>query len=182
MGLIEKDLSEPYSVFTYRYFIHNWPHLCFLAVSDGNTVGVIVNKLEMHRDKTYRGYIAMLAVDSAFRGKGMGSLLVKRSIERMQEDGCDEVSLEAEESNLGALKLYANLGFVREKRLHKYYLNGQHAFRLKCWLKPFGDTKKRSDLIAVQQEQERLLLLQAATGASEDGSAATQIPEGESVK
>lgn len=29
--LIEKDLSEPYSIYTYRYFIHNWPKLCFLV-------------------------------------------------------------------------------------------------------------------------------------------------------
>lgn len=31
MRLIQKDLSEPYSIYTYRYFIHNWPHLCFLV-------------------------------------------------------------------------------------------------------------------------------------------------------
>jgi peptide alpha-N-acetyltransferase len=29
--LIERDLSEPYSIFTYRYFINNWPNLCFLV-------------------------------------------------------------------------------------------------------------------------------------------------------
>ena len=29
MRLITRDLSEPYSIYTYRYFIHNWPHLCF---------------------------------------------------------------------------------------------------------------------------------------------------------
>lgn len=29
--LITKDLSEPYSIYTYRYFIHNWPQLCFLV-------------------------------------------------------------------------------------------------------------------------------------------------------
>lgn len=34
MRLIEKDLSEPYSIYTYRYFIHNWPHLCFLVSFD----------------------------------------------------------------------------------------------------------------------------------------------------
>jgi hypothetical protein len=28
MKLIGRDLSEPYSVYTYRYFIYNWPHLC----------------------------------------------------------------------------------------------------------------------------------------------------------
>lgn len=31
MSLITKDLSEPYSIYTYRYFIHNWPNLCFLV-------------------------------------------------------------------------------------------------------------------------------------------------------
>lgn len=31
MHLITKDLSEPYSIYTYRYFIHNWPHLCYLV-------------------------------------------------------------------------------------------------------------------------------------------------------
>lgn len=31
MRLIQKDLSEPYSIYTYRYFIHNWPQLCFLV-------------------------------------------------------------------------------------------------------------------------------------------------------
>jgi len=31
MKLITKDLSEPYSIYTYRYFIHNWPKLCYLV-------------------------------------------------------------------------------------------------------------------------------------------------------
>lgn len=31
MRLIQKDLSEPYSIYTYRYFIHKWPQLCFLV-------------------------------------------------------------------------------------------------------------------------------------------------------
>jgi hypothetical protein len=31
MDLISKDLSEPYSIYTYRYFIYNWPNLCFLV-------------------------------------------------------------------------------------------------------------------------------------------------------
>lgn len=31
MELVGRDLSEPYSVFTYRYFIHGWPKLCQLV-------------------------------------------------------------------------------------------------------------------------------------------------------
>lgn len=30
-ALIDADLSEPYSIFTYRYFINQWPHLCMLV-------------------------------------------------------------------------------------------------------------------------------------------------------
>lgn len=29
--LMKKDLSEPYSVYTYRYFVNNWPDLCWLV-------------------------------------------------------------------------------------------------------------------------------------------------------
>lgn len=31
MRLMKADLSEPYSIYTYRYFIHNWPSLCVLV-------------------------------------------------------------------------------------------------------------------------------------------------------
>lgn len=76
MKLMKTALSEPYSIYTYRYFIHNWPQLCVLAKSGGCCVGAIVCKLEMHHYNTRRGYIAMLAVDEAFRkrkiGKGWG--------------------------------------------------------------------------------------------------------------
>jgi hypothetical protein len=45
-ALIDRDLSEPYSIFTYRYFIIEWPHLCFLAVApNGDCVGSVVSKL-----------------------------------------------------------------------------------------------------------------------------------------
>lgn len=47
---------------------------------------------------------------------------------------CHEVVLEAEVTNKGALRLYENLGFMRDKRLQRYYLNGNDAYRLKLVL------------------------------------------------
>mmetsp|Transcript_21501 Transcript_21501/g.49166 ORF Transcript_21501/g.49166 Transcript_21501/m.49166 type:complete len:230 (+) Transcript_21501:46-735(+) len=130
--LIEKDLSEPYSIFTYRYFINNWPDLCFLAMLHGQCIGAIVCKLDVHRCRsTHRGYIAMLAVEKDQRGKSIGSRLVHLCLERMGELGADECVLETEVTNTAALGLYRSIGFVKEKRLHKYYLNGNDAFRLK---------------------------------------------------
>ncbi|GAA6097919.1 uncharacterized protein LOC113644534 [Tachysurus ichikawai] len=135
MRLITKDLSEPYSIYTYRYFIHNWPQLCFLAMVQEVCVGAIVCKLDMHKKMFRRGYIAMLAVDSEYRRKNIGTNLVKKAINAMVEGACDEVVLETEITNNSALKLYENLGFVRDKRLFRYYLNGVDALRLKLWLR-----------------------------------------------
>lgn len=135
MRLIQKDLSEPYSIYTYRYFIHNWPKLCFLATHEGKYIGAIVCKLDMHRNVVKRGYIAMLAVDEKYRKRKIGSRLVRKAIQAMINDNADEVVLETEITNKPALKLYENLGFVRDKRLFRYYLNGVDALRLKLWLR-----------------------------------------------
>lgn len=135
MKLIQKDLSEPYSIYTYRYFIHNWPKLCFLAMHGDECVGAIVCKLDIHRKVIKRGYIAMLAVDVKYRKRKIGSNLVRRAIQAMVEDNADEVVLETEITNRPALRLYENLGFVRDKRLFRYYLNGVDALRLKLWLR-----------------------------------------------
>merc|ERR1712151_639649 len=90
----------------------------------------------LHRCRnTHRGYIAMLAVDKELRGRGLGSKLVRLCLDRMRELGADECVLETEVTNKGALALYRSMGFVKEKRLHKYYLNGNDAFRLKFLFK-----------------------------------------------
>lgn len=31
ISMISDDLSEPYSIYVYRYFIHQWPDLCFVV-------------------------------------------------------------------------------------------------------------------------------------------------------
>ena len=98
-------------------------------------IGAIVCKLDLHRKVTKRGYIAMLAVDVKYRKRKIGSNLVRRAIQAMIEDDADEVVLETEITNHPALRLYENLGFVRDKRLFRYYLNGVDALRLKLWLR-----------------------------------------------
>ncbi|KAI8894988.1 N-acetyltransferase MAK3-like protein [Globomyces pollinis-pini] len=141
MALIDRDLSEPYTIYTYRYFLHNWPSLTFLASTNEfrdeqqNLLGVIICRLEPHRNTPKRGYIAMLAVDSKYRKQGIGSKLVVHCIEQMKLKEADEIVLETELTNQAALNLYSRLGFMRDKRLARYYLNGVDAFRLKLWLK-----------------------------------------------
>ena len=61
---------------------------------------------------------------------------MKLAIDRMISEGCLEVVLEAEVTNKAALNLYSKLGFIRDKRLYKYYLTGTDAFRLKLAVAP----------------------------------------------
>ena len=135
MQLVDNELSEPYHIFTYRFFLHNWPSLCFLCFDGDHCFGTVVCKLEKRMtDMSMRGYIAMLVVEKPYRSKGVGKELVRRAIREMIQQGAHEISLEAEVSNSGALKLYESLGFIRDKRLHRYYLSGTDAFRLKLLL------------------------------------------------
>ncbi|KAI6189942.1 Acetyltransferase, GNAT family [Aphelenchoides bicaudatus] len=149
MEMIGKELSEPYSIYTYRYFLNTWPELTLLAydIQLKKYIGVIVGKIDAPEDSAKshnetrksqgdddhqpsKGYIAMLAVDETHRGLGIGTRLVELVVERMHRQGCDEVILETEVTNTKALNLYSRLGFIREKRLYNYYLNASDAFRL----------------------------------------------------
>ncbi|CCM02107.1 uncharacterized protein FIBRA_04184 [Fibroporia radiculosa] len=148
MTLVQHELSEPYVIYTYRYFLRQWPHLSFLAYPDETSgpVGVIVCKQSMHKDVTNRGYIAMLSVHRDWRKRGIASTLVRRTIEIMKLDGVEEVVLETEYDNSAALSLYESLGFIREKRLFRFYLNGKDAFRLVLVVPPVEYDEDNDDL------------------------------------
>lgn len=149
--LIATDLSEPYSIYVYRYFLYQWADLCFMALDEANNLaGVVISKLEPHRGGPLRGYIAMLATKEEHRGKGIATTLVSKAIDAMIEQDADEIALETEVTNTAAMKLYERLGFLRSKKLHRYYLNGNSAYRLVLYLKegvgsiptdydPYGD-------------------------------------------
>ncbi|KAL9013583.1 MAG: hypothetical protein Q9173_001725 [Seirophora scorigena] len=141
--LISNDLSEPYSIYVYRYFLYQWGDLCFLALDkEENMLGVVISKLEPHRGGPLRGYIAMLAVKKEHRGKGIATKLVRMAIDVMIERDADEIALETEVTNTAAMKLYERLGFLRSKRLHRYYLNGNSAFRFVLFVKESAYTPR----------------------------------------
>lgn len=54
-------------------------------------IGVVVCKLETHRGGPLRGYIAMLAVKTEHRGKGIATKLVRMAVDGMNEKDADEV-------------------------------------------------------------------------------------------
>ncbi|KAF9519932.1 hypothetical protein BS47DRAFT_1287946 [Hydnum rufescens UP504] len=136
MALVGSELSEPYVIYTYRYFLafadhddDRLPHSNDPDRPPERPIGVIVCKQDMHRGRVNRGYIAMLSVDKQWRKRGIASALVQHSIDAMKLDGAREVVLETEADNFAALSFYASMGFMREKRLYRFYMNGKDAFR-----------------------------------------------------
>ena len=84
-----------------------------------------------------RGYIGMLVIDPSYRGRGLARDMVRLTVKNMIEwDQVDEVMLETEVDNDGALGLYEGMGFLRTKRLYRYYLNTRDAYRL---ILPLGE-------------------------------------------
>jgi peptide alpha-N-acetyltransferase len=136
-ALCDKELSEPYSVFTYRFFTNYWPKLTIVARHNGRAVGVVMCKVEPDERRREAGYIGMLVVDPRYRGKRIGSTLVRLEIRAMQQAGAELIVLETECTNISALRLYEQLGFVRSEQLNSYYMNNANAYRLKLWLQHY---------------------------------------------
>lgn len=73
------------------------------------------------------GHILDVAVRKDFCGQGVGRLLVETTLRMCREKGADFVSLEVRQSNVGAIALYRQLGFVEVGRRKRYYENGEDA-------------------------------------------------------
>ena len=136
ISIMQIELSEPYPIFTYRYFLDIFPDICICAYSkEGKFIGCVLGETKTNKKGKTKAYIAMLAVDKIFRGKGIGKTLIEFFIEQcINVYKVHEIYLETEVSNLAALNLYNNLGFVKTKFLHNYYLNANDAYRLKLWV------------------------------------------------
>jgi peptide alpha-N-acetyltransferase len=136
IDIMQIELSEPYPIFTYRYFLDLFPQICIMAYTKENKfIGCVVGETKVNKNGKVKAYIAMLAVDKSLRGKGIGKTLIEFFIEQcVKVYKVNEIYLETEVSNVAALNLYNNLGFVKTKLLYNYYLNGNDAYRLKLWV------------------------------------------------
>lgn len=65
--------------------------------------------------------IANIAVSPEFRGKGVGSTMMKRVLEVAKEKGCRSIILSVRKSNSAAISLYRRFGFAELERKKRYY-------------------------------------------------------------
>lgn len=115
--IVEPELSEPYSIFTYKFFYYIKSELSFVALNkDGEIIGTITGYTETKKDKVI-GYIAMLVVNKEYRGLKIGVQLVKLLINKFKDINCDQVTLDVDYTNKPAISLYDSN--ITRLRIHK---------------------------------------------------------------
>jgi len=92
----------------YTTFIDNPQKVIFFADVDDHPVGQI--KMVPWWNKF--AYLEELTVDTAFRSKGIGRVLLTRAIEWARQQDFPGVTLETQDNNVPACKLYEKCGFV----------------------------------------------------------------------
>ena len=96
----------------------------FARTAAGSVVAVAGNQLVgfLHVEASRHGFgeIGML-VDRDWRGRGVGSALVREAISRARGQGLHKLSLEVFAHNAAGIALYRKCGFVEEGHRVKHY-------------------------------------------------------------
>ena len=82
-----------------------------------------------------------IVIDRAFRGRGLGEMLLRHLIDKAKDLGCSLITLEVRGGNEAAMELYRKLGFKEVGRRRGYYSKGgEDAVLMDLALGEFGIT------------------------------------------
>jgi RimJ/RimL family protein N-acetyltransferase len=126
-------LDVPQLEANYRQSLGDNPTRKIFKAVDTKTQGVI-GHIELgnidHKSESAR-ISRVLVGDPSYRGKGIGTLIVKRVLEiGFEEMGLHRMDLVVFDFNTPAIKLYEKLGFVREGRLREIRKMGNEYWSL----------------------------------------------------
>jgi ribosomal protein S18 acetylase RimI-like enzyme len=86
----------------------------------GRMVGVILSSLVAEET----GHITQVCVAPEAQGQGIGYELVRRALTAFREVNCEKTSLTVTASNVGAIRLYQQIGFRSVRRFAAYVWEG----------------------------------------------------------
>lgn len=97
------------------------PEATWLAIAHPGTLNEsVVGTIQGLRTGPLIGAIQNIGVVPAWRGRGIGRELIRRSLLGFQEVGCRSVTLEVTVHNSAAIRLYGSIGFERTETVYKY--------------------------------------------------------------
>lgn len=110
------------------------PNAFMVAVIESKVIGYIMCRIERGISSfrrpypVKRGHIVSVAVLRDFRRHGIGTHLIQKGMEAMEEYGASEFFLEVRKSNTPAVATYERMGFEVSRVLRGYYRDGEDAY------------------------------------------------------
>jgi ribosomal-protein-alanine N-acetyltransferase len=117
-----KSFPDPYDALFLLNLYQMYPETFFVAEVDGLVVAYVIS-----RSVRDRGHIMAIAVDPPFRGRGIGTALMERTMMKMKEMNLKGIWLEVRVSNTRARAFYRKLGFTEKRILPGYYSDHEDA-------------------------------------------------------
>ena len=125
-----ESLRERYDPTLFTQLAPFWPD-GFLVIEDlGRVIAFVFGVMT----GVQHARVLMLAVNSNYRGAGLGTLLTQEFFRECAKKGVRQVSLEVRASNLAAQRFYLRLGFFNVRRVSKYYSDGEDGILLLRYL------------------------------------------------
>lgn len=114
--LEKKCFSIPWSENSLRESLRNPDYLFLVAEEDGKVAGYagLLKVLD-------EGDVTNIAVEPGCRGRGIGTGLLERLMEKGREKGIRSFTLEVRVSNETAIHMYEKFGFVSEGIRKRFY-------------------------------------------------------------
>ena len=89
-----------------------------VLLHEGDTVAGYCWTRVLGRPGRSVGFISMIGVPPAYRGRGLSRPLLLRGMEHMRDRGVGSIQLEVDGENAPAIGLYTSVGFRKEAMLH----------------------------------------------------------------
>lgn len=114
--LEERSFSMPWKKADFEDLLAADESVYLVILADGVLVGTAG-----YTFNGFEGYINNVVIDEAFRGLGLGKVLMEALLATGRAQGVKEFTLEVRVGNTPANKLYESLGFVSEGIRKNFY-------------------------------------------------------------
>lgn len=118
---------------SFKQVIESTHNFCWVVRSDDKLAGYAI-AFTRRNSKVWRLY--SIAVAEAFRGFGVGNLLMKHLLTLAKKAGATAISLEVKSDNKAALHWYQNCGFETVDILPNYYDDGSDGLKMRFTFYP----------------------------------------------
>lgn len=117
---------EAYPKFLFEKYYAKFPKEFIIAESEGEVMGYTIGS-----PKNESAEIISLAVDPAWRKRGIGKELTNFLIAQLKKRGIKEIFLHVRTKNKVGIVFYQNLNFKILETIKNYYRNGEDAYLMR---------------------------------------------------